>query len=247
MAFCKNCGNQIEDNAAIVSYLRSFSKHNSTGNWQWRLSLGIVRLLYPDCRSCLIPCVERHKTKNCQSCRNWSIGQCHHWNFVVHSGRCDRSRHCQHGILRSYEKLDLQMASYYIWLSLQEWPFLLLEGDTVSNLCQVYRRTSWDDFLSAYLSACFLVSMDLCNTDAADDPGWGDSDDHFLRKHKYKKVPYRIPVWICTDETVSGLHYMDIPLWLPFSSKVKIPWHRMLIPAARVFFCFFYTNALIFW
>ena len=49
-----------------------------------------------------------------------------------------------------------------------------------------------------------------------------------------------------TDETVSGLHYMDIPLWLPFSSKVKIPWHRMLIPAARVFFCFFYTNALIF-
>ena len=103
-----------------------------------------------------------------------------------------------------------------------------------------------DDFLSAYLSACFLVSMDLCNTDAADDPGWGDSDDHFLRKHKYKKVPYRIPVWICTDETVSGLHYMDIPLWLPFSSKVKIPWHRMLIPAARVFFCFFYTNALIF-
>lgn len=73
MAFCKNCGNQIEDNAAT-----------------------------------------------CPSCRNWSIGQCHHWNFVVHSGRCDRSRHCQHGILRSYEKLDLQMASYYIWLSLQE-------------------------------------------------------------------------------------------------------------------------------
>ena len=53
--------------------------------------------------------------------------------------------------------------------------------------------------------------MDLCNTDAADDPGWGDSDGHFLRKHKYKKVPYRIPVWICIDETVSCLYDMDIP------------------------------------
>ena len=45
-------------------------------------------------------------------------------------------------------------------------------------------------------------------------------------------------VWICTDETVSGLHYMDIPLWLPFSSKVKIPWHRMLIPAGQGIFLF---------
>ena len=115
------------------------------------------------------------------------------------------------------------MASYYIWLSLQERPFLLLEGDTVSDLCQVYRRTGRHDFMSAYLSACFLVSMDLCNTDAADDPGWGDSDGHFLRKHKYKKVPYRIPVWICIDETVSCLYDMDIPLWLQSSAKVKIP------------------------
>ena len=67
-----------------------------------------------------------------------------------------------------------------------------------------------------------------------------------LRKQQSPEIFNRPVVWICTDETVSGLHYMDIPLWLPFSSKVKIPWHRMLIPAARVFFCFFYTNALIF-
>ena len=124
MAFCKNCGTQIDDNAVICPNCGT-AQNTVTPNTPPQVTdnggfLGIVGLLYPDCRSCFIPCMERHKTKNCQSCRNWSIGQCHHWNFVVHSGRCDRSRHCQHGILRFYEKLDLQMASYYIWLSLQE-------------------------------------------------------------------------------------------------------------------------------
>jgi hypothetical protein len=92
----------------------------------------------------------------------------------------------------------------------------------------------------------FLVSLDFRSFDAAYDPGWSHSNADILRKQQSPEIFNRPVVWICTDETVSGLHYMDIPLWLPFSSKVKIPWHRMLIPAARVFFCFFYTNALIF-
>ena len=75
----------------------------------------------------------------------------------------------------------------------------------------------------------------------------GDSDGHFLRKHKYKKVPYRIPVWICIDETVSCLYDMDIPLWLQSSAKVKSPDGEQFVSAGRGFlFSEFYTNALIF-
>jgi len=112
------------------------------------------------------------------------------------------------------------VASYYIWLSLQEWPFLLLEGDTVSHLCQVHRRTGRHSIMPGHVPIGFLVSLDFRSFDAAYDPGWSHSNADILRKQQSPEIFNRPVVWICTDETVSGLHYMDIPLWLPFSSKV---------------------------
>ena len=107
MAFCKNCGNQIEDNAATCPNCGASQNTTPQVTDNGGLSLGIVRLLYPDCRSCLIPCVERHQTKDIQGYRYRRIGRCNPDDPVLYTNRSGWCRLCRYGILRLDESLDL--------------------------------------------------------------------------------------------------------------------------------------------
>ena len=102
MAFCKNCGNQIEDNAATCpncgASQNTTPQATDNGGFLWGL-LG-----------CCIPIVGLVLFlvwKDIQGCRYRRIGRCNPDDPVLYTDRSGWCRLCRYGILRLDESLDL--------------------------------------------------------------------------------------------------------------------------------------------
>ena len=67
MAFCKNCGNQIEDNAATCpncgASQNTTPQATDNGGFLW----GLLGCCIPIVGLVFIPCMERHQTKDIQA------------------------------------------------------------------------------------------------------------------------------------------------------------------------------------
>ena len=105
MAFCKNCGNQIEDNAATCpncgASQNTTPQATDNGGFLW----GLLGCCIPIVG--FIPCMERHQTKDIQGCRYRRIGRCNPDDPVLYTDRSGWCRLCRYGILRLDESLDL--------------------------------------------------------------------------------------------------------------------------------------------
>ena len=102
MAFCKNCGNQIEDNAATCpncgASQNTTPQATDNGGFLWGL-LG-----------CCIPIVGLVLFlvwKDTKGCRYRRIGRCNPDDPVLYTDRSGWCRLCRYGILRLDESLDL--------------------------------------------------------------------------------------------------------------------------------------------
>ena len=104
MAFCKNCGNQIEDNAATCpncgASQNTTPQATDNGGFLW----GLLGCCIPIVGLVLFLGLKDTKPKTSKAA---GIGRCNPDDPVLYTDRSGWCRLCRYGILRLDESLDL--------------------------------------------------------------------------------------------------------------------------------------------
>ena len=107
MAFCKNCGNQIEDNAATCpncgASQNTTPQATDNGGFLW----GLLGCCIPIVGLVLFLVWKDTKPKTSKAAGIGAIGRCNPDDPVLYTDRSGWCRLCRYGILRLDESLDL--------------------------------------------------------------------------------------------------------------------------------------------
>ncbi len=108
------------------------------------------------------------------------------------------------------------MAAHCIWMPSQTGTFLFLQRQTVSHLCQMYRRVGRHCHRQSFLRHGTSKASHCCPVADSTDGGRFHTGADFLYQYQWQAFSYRAAFWIRTDHSVFVQRGADIFIWVLF-------------------------------